>query len=108
MKTFNSLLVLTILLSGCFACTNKASDRTVVESKRANDTLQACGVVVDATMNGFTIVTPLDDTVFISTMNRDIALKGGLLLGDTLDVLYTTANGNEPDVNVALTVKKVH
>lgn len=108
MKTFNQLLLLAILLSGCFACTNKASDHTVVEGKKANDTLQACGVVVDATMNGFTIVTPLGDTVFISTMNRDIALKGGLLLGDTLDVIYTTPERDEPDVNMALTVKKVH
>ena len=45
--------------------------------------------VMDATMNGFTMVTSKKDTLYISTMDRNIALEKGLLIGDTLEVSYT-------------------
>lgn len=65
------------------------------------------GVVIDATMNGFTMVTQKDDTLYISTMDQDITLKGGLLLGDTLDVSYTVTS-YEPTINTVSTMKKIH
>lgn len=103
-------LVAAFILLGCVSCKNKAEstvqvdDNTAIEE--ASDSLhQACGVVIDATMNGFTMVTPKNDTLYISTMDRDIALEGGLLLGDTLDVSYTITE-DEPGINIASTVKK--
>lgn len=108
MKTFRRLFLLGLLLLGCTACKNKAANQVTVEADIESDTLQkACGVVIDATMNGFTMVTSLNDTLYISTMDQDIALKGGLLLGDTLDVTYTVTE-DEPGINIVSTVKKVH
>lgn len=108
MKTFRQLLLFAIILLGGIACKDKATKQTKVETNIANDSLQqACGVVIDATMNGFTIVTRQNDTLRISTMDQDIALEGGLLLGDTLDVTYTMTK-DEPGINIASTVKKIH
>lgn len=108
MKTFRQLFLLGLLLLGFAACKNKAVNQVTVEADIKSDTLQqACGVVIDATMNGFTMVTSRNDTLYISTMDQDISLKGGLLLGDTLDVTYTVTE-DEPGINIASTVKKVH
>lgn len=108
MKTFIQLFLLGLLLLGFIACKNKAADQGVVETDVESDTLQqACGVVIDATMNGFNMVTPQNDTLYISTMDQDITLEGGLLLGDTLDVTYTVTE-DEPAINIASTLKKVH
>ena len=108
MKTFRQLFLLGLLLLVCIACKNKAADQGTVETDIESDTLQqAYGVVIDATMNGFTMVTSRNDTLYISTMDQNIALKGGLLLGDTLDVTYTVTE-DEPGINIASTVKKVH
>lgn len=112
MRPMKQTLVVALILLGCASCKNKAGntvqvdDNTTVEE--ASDSLhQTCGVVIDATMNGFTMVTPKHDTLYISTMDQDIALDGGLLLGDTLEVSYTITE-DEPGINIASTVKKVH
>ena len=108
MKTFTQLFLLGLLLLGLIACRNKVVVQRAAEVVMESDTLQqACGVVIDATMNGFTMVTSRNDTLYISTMDQNIVLKGGLLLGDTLDVTYTVTE-DEPAINIASTVKKVH
>ncbi len=108
MKTFTQLFLLGFLLLGFIACRNKVVAQSAVETDMESDTLQqACGVVIDATMNGFTMVTSRKDTLYISTMDQNIVLKGGLLLGDTLDVTYTVTE-DEPAINIASTVKKVY
>lgn len=108
MRTFRQVLLFGVILLECAACKNKATEQTKIETDITNDSLQqACGIIIDATMNGFTMVTFPNDTLYISTMDQNIALEGGLLLGDTLDVTYTMAKG-EPSINIASTVKKVH
>lgn len=64
------------------------------------------GVVIEASMNGFTMVTSRNDTLYMSTMDQDIALEGGLLLGDTLEVAYMVTQ-DEPGINIASAVTKV-
>ncbi|MCD8183025.1 MAG: hypothetical protein LUE99_07935 [Bacteroides sp.] len=109
MKTIKGIFLFGMLLLGCISCKNKADNAAQgADAKAESDSLHhAQGIVIDATMNGFTIVTPKSDTLFISTMDRDIALEGGLLLGDTLDVCYTVTEG-EPGINMASAVEKVH
>ena len=112
MKTIKGFLLLGIIALGLVSCKNKTGSTSQIDSgevsEESNDSIhQACGVVIDATMNGFTMVTPKNDTLYISTMDKDLALKGGLLLGDTLDVTYTITE-DEPGINMVSTAKKVH
>jgi hypothetical protein len=62
---------------------------------------------MDATMNGFTMVTSKKDTLYISTMDRNIALEKGLLIGDTLEVSYRITE-DEPGINIASAITKIH
>ncbi len=111
MKIIKQLLFFAIIMLGCISCKSKAEKAVVnteTETVAANDSLHhAQGVVIDATMNGFTMVTPQNDTLYISTMDRNISLEGGLLLGDTLDVSYTVTD-DEPGINMISSVKKVN
>ena len=69
-------------------------------TEEINDSVhQAQGIVMDATMNGFTMVTSKKDTLYISTTDRNIALEKGLLIGDTLEVSYTVTE-DEPGINI--------
>ena len=77
-------------------------------TEEINDSVhQAQGIVMDATMNGFTMVTSKKDTLYISTMDRNIALEKGLLIGDTLEVSYTITE-DEPGINIASAITKIH
>lgn len=126
MKSLKQISYFAVILISFISCKNKTteapSSEATADTKEAVDSLRrttaslahaadslhyAEGRVIDATMNGFTIVTPKNDTVFISTLNKNIALKGGLLLGDTLDVTYTVTKGS-PEINMVSTVKKVN
>ena len=62
---------------------------------------------MDATMNGFTMVTPKNDTLYISIMDQDIALEEGLSVGDTLEVSYTVTE-DDPGINIASAITKIH
>ena len=76
--------------------------------KEINDSVhQAQGIVMDATMNGFTMVTSKKDTLYISTTDRNIALEKGLLIGDTLEVSYTVTE-DEPGINIASAITEIH
>ena len=53
------------------------------------------------------MVTSKKDTLYISTMDRNIALEKGLLIGDTLEVSYTVTE-DEPGINIASAITKIH
>lgn len=112
MKIIKRLFLFGMIASGFISCKNKTESVSQIDtgdvSEESNDSIyQACGVVIDATMNGFTMVTPKNDTLYISTMDKDLALEGGLLLGDTLDVSYTTTEDGA-GINLVSTAKKIH
>ena len=48
-----------------------------------------------------------NDTLYISTMDQDIALEEGLSVGDTLEVSYTVTE-DEPGINIASAITKIH
>lgn len=105
-------LLVTVILLGCASCKNKAGNTEQESAKpgteEINDSVyHAQGVVMDATMNGFTMVTPKNDTLYISTMDQDIALEEGLSVGDTLEVSYTVTE-DEPGINIASAITKIH
>ncbi len=108
MKLTKLILLFTTILLGCISCKYKVGNAEMKSTELNADSIyHAQGIVIDATMNGFTIMTPKNDTLYISTMDQDIALKEGLLLGDTLEVAYTTTE-DDPSINIASTVAKVH
>ena len=97
---------------GCASCKNKdvtiEQENAELGTEEINDSVhQAQGIVMDATMNGFTMVTSKKDTLYISTMDRNIALEKGLLIGDTLEVSYTVTE-DEPGINIASAITKIH
>ena len=112
MKLTKPFLFVSIILLGCASCKNKAGtieqENAVLGTEEINDSVhQAQGIVMDATMNGFTMVTSKKDTLYISTMDRNIALEKGLLIGDTLEVLYTVTE-DELGINIASAITKIH
>lgn len=112
MKLTKPFLFVFIILLGCASCKNKAGtieqENAVLGTEEINDSVhQAQGIVMDATMNGFTMVTSKKDTLYISTMDRNIALEKGLLIGDTLEVSYTITE-DEPGINIASAITKIH
>ena len=112
MKLTKPFLFVSIILLGCASCKNKAGtieqENTELGTEEINDSVhQAHGIVMDATMNGFTMVTSKKDTLYISTMDRNIALEKGLLIGDTLEVSYTVTE-DEPGINIASAITKIH
>lgn len=112
MKLTKPFLFVSIILLGCASCKNKAGtieqENTELGTEEINDSVhQAQGIVMDATMNGSTMVTSKKDTLYISTMDRNIALEKGLLIGDTLEVSYTITE-DEPGINIASAITKIH
>jgi uncharacterized lipoprotein NlpE involved in copper resistance len=112
MKLTKPFLFVSIILLGCASCKNKAGtieqENAELGTEEINDSVhQAQGIVMDATMNGFTMVTSKKDTLYISTMDRNIALEKGLLIGDTLEVSYTVTE-DEPGINIASAITKIH
>ncbi|MBV1680830.1 hypothetical protein KQ909_12550 [Bacteroides stercoris] len=112
MKLTKPFLFVSIILLGCASCKNKAGtmeqENAELDTEEINDSVhQAQGIVMDATMNGFTMVTSKKDTLYISTMDRNIALEKGLLIGDTLEVSYTVTE-DEPGINIASAITKIH
>ena len=112
MKLTKPFLFVSIILLGCASCKNKAGtmeqENAELCTEEINDSVhQAQGIVMDATMNGFTMVTSKKDTLYISTMDRNIALEKGLLIGDTLEVSYTVTE-DEPGINIASAITKIH
>lgn len=112
MKLTKPFLFVSIILLGCASCKNKAGtieqENAVLGTEEINDSVhQAQGIVMDATMNGFTMVTSKKDTLYISTMDRNIALEKGLVIGDTLEVSYTVTE-DELGINIASAITKIH
>lgn len=112
MKLTKPFLFVSIILLGCASCKNKAGtieqENIELGTEEINDSVhQAQGIVMDATMNGFTMVTSKKDTLYISTMDRNIALEKGLLIGDTLEVSYTVTE-DELGINIASAITKIH
>ena len=112
MKLTKPILLVTVILLGCASCKNKAGNTEQESAKPSTEEINdsvyhAQGVVMDATMNGFTMVTPKNDTLYISTMDQDIALEEGLSVGDTLEVSYTVTE-DEPGINIASAITKIH
>ena len=112
MKLTKPFLFVSIILLGCASCKNKAGtmeqENAELGTEGINDSVhQAQGIVMDAAMNGFTMVTSKKDTLYISTTDRNIALEKGLLIGDTLEVSYTVTE-DEPGINIASAITKIH
>lgn len=126
MKSLKQIIYFAVILISFISCKNKTMEtphpEAMADTKGVSDSIHdaaaslhpaedslhyAEGRVIEATMNGFTIVTPKNDTVYICILNKNIGLKGGLLLGDTLDVTYTVTKDSLP-INMVSTVKKVN
>ena len=111
MKLTKPFLFVSIILLGCASCKNKAGtieqENAELGTEEINDSVhQAQGIVMDATMNGFTMVTSKKDTLYISTMDMK-PLMYLLLIGDTLEVSYTITE-DEPGINIASAITKIH
>lgn len=111
MKSIKPILFFTVILLGCISCKNKAGSTEQQSMEAGTEEIEdsvchARGIVIEASMNGFTMVTSRNDTLYMSTMDQDIALEGGLLLGDTLEVAYMVTQ-DEPGINIASAVTKV-
>lgn len=68
----------------------------------------AKGVVLDATMNTITIVANGGDTLSFSTLNADRATDHGLLIGDSVEVVYVGKykSGMEASRLVAMSARR--
>ena len=64
------------------------------------------GVVKDASMNNFMLITLQGDTLFISTMDQEPNDVAGFELGDTVRVNYIEEE-EEPGLNTIPTAQKV-
>ena len=94
MKVFLLFVVWVGLISAC----QSKSGQTVEQGQDvADDSLTVAptedektifGVVEEASMNNFMLVTSKGDTVFVSTMDQEPGEVGGFELGDTVQVNY--------------------
>lgn len=105
--SFYSLFL--FLISGFYSCQLKPKE--VVENNIDSTTvsteeLTMTGVIEDASMNNFILITSAGDTVCISTMDQDPKEVSGFNLGDTVKVDYIQEE-SEPGVNTIPTAKKV-
>ena len=109
MKVF---LLLAVMI-GFSSCQSRSKQNIVqeveVDSLSTNPTEEIkiiTGVVKDASMNNFMLITLQGDTLFISTMDQEPNDVAGFELGDTVRVNYIEEE-EEPGLNTIPTAQKV-
>ena len=109
MKVFLLLAVL-IGFSSCQSRSKQNIEQEVeVDSLSTNPTEEIkiiTGVVKDASMNNFMLITLQGDTLFISTMDQEPNDVAGFEVGDTVRVNYIEEE-EEPGLNTIPTAQKV-
>ena len=109
MKVF-LLLAVMIGFSSCQSRSKQNIEQEVeVDSLSTNPTEEIkiiTGVVKDASMNNFMLITLQGDTLFISTMDQEPNDVAGCELGDTVRVNYIEEE-EEPGLNTIPTAQKV-
>lgn len=109
MKVF-LLLAVMIGFSSCQSRSKQNIEQEVeVDSLSTNPTEEIkiiTGVVKDASMNNFMLITLQGDTLFISTMDQEPNDVAGFELGDTVRVNYIEEE-EEPRLNTIPTAQKV-
>ena len=109
MKVFLLLSVM-IGFSSCRSRSKQNIEQEVeVDSLSTNPTEEIkiiTGVVKDASMNNFMLITLQGDTLFISTMDQEPNDVAGFELGDTVRVNYIEEE-EEPGLNTIPTAQKV-
>ena len=109
MKVF-LLLAVMIGFSSCQSRGKQNIEQEVeVDSLSTNPTEEIKiinGVVKDASMNNFMLITLQGDTLFISTMDQEPNDVAGFELGDTVRVNYIEEE-EEPGLNTIPTAQKV-
>lgn len=109
MKVF-LLLAVMIGFSSCQSRSKQNIEQEVeVDSLSTNPTEEIkiiTGVVKDASMNNFMLITLQGDTLFISTMDQEPNDVAGFELGDTVRVNYIEEE-EEPWLNTIPTAQKV-
>lgn len=109
MKIF-LLLAVMIGFSSCQSRSKQNIEQEVeVDSLSTNPTEEIkiiTGVVKDASMNNFMLITLQGDTLFISTMDQEPNDVAGFELGDTVRVNYIEEE-EEPGLNTIPTAQKV-
>ena len=108
MKVF-LLLAVMIGFSSCQSRSKQNIEQEVeVDSLSTNPTEEIkiiTGVVKDASMNNFMLITLQGDTLFISTMDQEPNDVAGFELGDTVRVNYIEEE-EEPGLNTIPTAQK--
>ena len=109
MKVF-LLLAVMIGFSSCQSRSKQNIEQEVeVDSLSTNPTEEIkiiTGVVKDASMNNFMLITLQGDTLFISTMDQEPNDVAGFELGDTVRVNYIEEE-EQPGLNTRPTAQKV-
>ena len=109
MKVF-LLLAVMIGFSSCQSRSKQNIEQEVeVDSLSTNPTEEIkiiTGVVKDASMNNFMLITLQGDTLFISTMDQEPNDVAGFELGDTVRVNYIEEE-EQPGLNTIPTAQKV-
>ena len=114
MNKIRVFLLFAVLVGVTSACQSKSGQTAGQEQDAMDDSLAVAptedektifGVVEDASMNNFMLVTSKGDTVFVSTMDQEPSEVGGFELGDTVQVNYIEEE--EPGSNTIPTAKKV-
>ena len=109
MKVF-LLLAVMIGFSSCQSRSKQNIELEVeVDSLSTNPTEEIkiiTGVVKDASMNNFMLITLQGDTLFISTMDQEPNDVAGFELGETVRVNYIEEE-EEPGLNTITTAQKV-
>ena len=104
------LLAVMIGFSSCQSRSKQNIEQEVeVDSLSTNPTEEIkiiTGVVKDASMNNFMLITLQGDTLFISTMDQEPNDVAGFELGDTVRVNYIEEE-EEPGLNTIPTAQKV-
>ena len=110
MNKMRVFLLFAVLVGVISACQSKSEQTAGQEQDTMDDSLAVAptedektifGVVEDASMNNFMLVTSKGDTVFVSTMDQEPSEVGGFELGDTVQVNYIEEEeaGIEYDTN---------
>lgn len=110
MKVF---LLLAVVI-GFSACQSKSKQNIGQEMEADSSVIAApteevktlTGVIEEASMNNFMLVTSKGDTIFISTMDQELAEVGNFELGDTVKVDYIEEE-EEPGAGSIPTAQKV-
>lgn len=111
MRVFLLFAVLVGVISACQSKSEQTADKSrilwmIVWLLLLQKMRKTFGVVEDASMNNFMLVTSKGDTVFVSTMDQEPSEVGGFELGDTVQVNYIEEE-EEPGSNTIPTAKKV-